>query len=360
MYYLPKRGTLILAAVSTATAIGLCACASSSPAGSSPTSPASTTSASTSPPAETGPLAGFKLASYIHDDVASGKKLRFVYITNDLSSSYTSAQRVGVQKAASQLGVDAELQGPPTGAAQDQVSLIQTLIAQHNVDGIVVAAVNVDSLKPVIQQAFDSGIPLVSAFTDQPDSKQLAFVGEDNEKFGEYLGAKLGAALHGKSGKVVIVSVDTAAGWSTERVSGLKKSLSAADPSLTLVGPINTGIEPGQMFNAIQSAMQANPGAIAIASVDCCSIDGAAKWAESSGNGNGKVIVIGTDALKQTLNYITSGTVAFSVSQDPVGQVFTAISQLKQFITNDTPPKTTIMPPILVDKANASSVTPEG
>src|SRR5262245_5076652 len=137
MYYLPKRGTLMLAAVSTATVIGLCACGSSSPAGSSPTSPARTTSASaTTPSGGTGALAGVKLASYIRDDVTSGKKLRFVYITNDLSSSYTSAQRVGVAKAASQLGVDAELQGPPTGAAQDQVSLIQTLIAQHNVDGI--------------------------------------------------------------------------------------------------------------------------------------------------------------------------------------------------------------------------------
>src|SRR5690242_4373666 len=125
-------------------------------------------------------LKGFKLASYIQKDVKSGKKLNFVYITNDLSSSYTSAQRAGVVKATKVLGVNAKLEGPPTGQAQDQVSLIQTLVAQKKVDGIVVAAVNVDSLKPVIAQAFRAGIPLISAFTDQPNSKELAFVGEDN------------------------------------------------------------------------------------------------------------------------------------------------------------------------------------
>ena len=64
-------------------------------------------------------------------------------------------------------------------------------------------------------------------------------------------------------------------------MEGLEAGL-ATNPDLEFVGPINTGIEPGQMFNAIQNAMQANPDAIAIASVDCCSIVGAAKWAEQA------------------------------------------------------------------------------
>ena len=138
------------------------------------------------------------------------------------------------------------------------------------------------------------------------------------------------------------VSVDTAAGWSTARMDGMKEGL-ATNPDLEFVGPINTGIEPGQMYNAIQNAMTANPGAIAIASVDCCSIDGAAKWVETADK-SGKVLVIGTDALQQTLNYIKKDVITFSLSQDPVGQVFTAISQLKAFVTDGTPPQTTIMP----------------
>ena len=131
------------------------------------------------------------------------------------------------------------------------------------------------------------------------------------------------------------------------------------NPHLTTVGPINTSIEPAQMFNAIQSAMQANPDAIAIASVDCCSVDGAAKWVQTNGK-TGKIPVIGTDALQQTLNYIKGGQVIFSISQNPVGQVFDSIQELKSFVTKGTPPKTVILPPLLVTKSNAATVTPEG
>lgn len=303
-------------------------------------------------------LAGFELAGYIKDHVASGEKLNFVYLTNDLSSSYTSSQREGVAKAVADLGVNAELNGPPTGSAEDQVTLIQTLVAQKKVDGIAVAAVNVDSLKPVIQSAFDAGIPFISVFTDQPNSKQLAFVGADNEGLGRYEGELLAQQLAGKTGKVIGLSVDTAAGWSTARMEGLKAGL-ATNPGLEFVGPINTGIEASQMYNAIQNAMQADPDALALASVDCCSIVGAAKWVEEA-NKKGQVVVVGTDALQRSLDYINDGTISFSISQDPVMQVFTAISQLNDFVTKGTPPVTTIIDPLLVNKDNATTVTPEG
>ena len=45
--------------------------------------------------------------------------------------------------------------------------------------------------------------PLDLGFTDQPDSMQLAFVGEDNRAFGEYEGQLLAEELEGQSGPVV-------------------------------------------------------------------------------------------------------------------------------------------------------------
>lgn len=357
------RATLVVA---IALGLGVAACgsdSSSSDSGGSATDMATdattASSGTTTGSADAGSsIEGFELAGYIQDHVDNGDKLKFVYLTNDVSSSYTSSQSEGVDKAAKELGVDATLSGPPTGAAEDQVALIQTLIAEKKVDGIAVAAVNVDSLKPVIQAAFDAGIPFISVFTDQPSSKQLAFVGADNKALGQTEGEMLAELLDGKEGKVIGLSVDTAAGWSTERMDGLIAGL-GANPKLEFVGPINTGIEAGQMYNAIQNAMQADPDALALASVDCCSITGAAKWASEAGK-SGEVIVIGTDALQTTLDSIMDGTIAFSISQDPVKQVFTAISQLNDFVTKGTPPVTTIIEPLIVDKSNAATVTPEG
>jgi ABC-type sugar transport system substrate-binding protein len=70
--------------------------------------------------------------------------------------------------------------------------------------------------------------------------------------------------------------------------------------------------------------------------------------------------VVGTDALKTTLASIEKGTVAFAISQDPVGQVGTAIKQLRDFVVDGVPPQTVIMPPLVITKDNAGTVTPEG
>lgn len=356
------QNRLMGAAAAGVAAIAIAACgssSSSSTASSSTTTASSTaTAAAATPAAATGSrLAGFHLAAYIQQDAKAGK-LHYAYITNDLAIPYTTSQRAGAAKIAKELGVGVQLLGPPTGLAQDQVSLMQTLITQRKVDGIAVAAVNVDSLEPVIKQAFDAGIPVIAAFTDQPNSKELAFIGEDNQKFGEYEGGLLAKQLSGKNGKVVVISVDTAAAWSTARVAGLEQGMKA-NSGLTPVGPISTGAEPGQMYNAIQNAMQANPDAVAIASVDCCSVDGAARWAQNTHNA-GKVLVIGTDALSQTIAYIKSGAVTFSVSQDPIRQVGGAIRDMYNLETKGVAPQTQLLPPLLVNKQNLNSVTPEG
>jgi simple sugar transport system substrate-binding protein/ribose transport system substrate-binding protein len=297
-------------------------------------------------------LAKFKLAPWIKEHVKSGK-ITIRYITNDTSIAFVKPQRVGVAKAAKQFKINAKLVGPPTGKAEDQISLMQTLITQKKVDGIAVAAVNVDSLRPVIAQAYKAGIPVISVFTNQ-----LGFVGSDLKAGGQFEGKNLATLLNGKTGKVVVVSVDAAAGWSNARLDGFKAGL-ATNAGLTVVGPINTGTEPGQMFNAIQNAMQANADAVAIASLDCCSLTGAAKWATTDGKGKG-IVVVGHDALQSTLNSIMDGTIAFSISQDPSGQTFRAVKMLYDYVKKGVPPKTTIVPFLLVNKANAAKVPAEG
>ena len=84
--------------------------------------PPDTTEVSAAEPNEA--VAGFELAPYIREHVESGETLQ-VSSTSPMISPvpYTEAQRVGVEQAVEELGVDAELQGPPTGAAEDQVGV---------------------------------------------------------------------------------------------------------------------------------------------------------------------------------------------------------------------------------------------
>ncbi|MDZ4831035.1 MAG: sugar ABC transporter substrate-binding protein [Phycisphaerae bacterium] len=300
----------------------------------------------------------FVLSSAIQERVDAGEELSFAYVSNDTSIAYIEPQKAGVAKAAEELGVKAETLGSATGSAEEQISIIQTLITQGKIDGIAVAAVNVDSLKPVIEQAFEAGIPLISVFTDQPDSKQLAYVGTDLEAAGKLEGDELVKALDGQAGTVVVVSIDAAAGWSSGRFTGFSGAL-AANPELKVVGPITTGAEPGQMFNTISNAMTANPDAVAIASMDCCSLTSAAKWVVDAGQ-EGAIKVVGHDALQSTINSIEDGVIQFGISQDPVNLTYTAIKELNDFVRGGPLPETKPMEFLLVTKDNASDITPEG
>ena len=110
------KSTRRSAAIIVAGLAAVCSISVATPAGAStpPAAPDDSEVVSSEPNAA---AVAFELAPYIREHVEQGETLKFVYITNDLSSPYTAAQRVGVEQAIDQLGVDVDLQGPPTGAA---------------------------------------------------------------------------------------------------------------------------------------------------------------------------------------------------------------------------------------------------
>lgn len=298
---------------------------------------------------------GFQLADYIKQDVKSDQKLKIAVSYHDTSLGFAVPIREGVQKAAKDLGVDATLIGPANGSAEEQVSELQTLITQKKVDGLAVSSASSSALKPVIAQAYNAGIPIISFNTDNPGSKQMAFIGQDLKKSGESLAERFKKELGSKKGKVVVFSVDTGAGWSHDRFSGFQEGMKGS--GLEIEGPVNTGDEPSQAFNAVQNAMTANKDAIAIASLDCCSVDAAAKWVQQN---NAGMPVVGFDVLPQTANYIRDGVVEFTISQNPSKQGYEAVKVLDDYLVKDKPIKSVDTGAQFVDKSNIDKVPLEG
>lgn len=113
------------------------------------------------------------------------------------------------------------------------------------------------------------------------------------------------------------------------------------------------------MFTAVQNAMSANPDAVAIASMDCCSFTAAAKWVDQFAQGN-KPVVVGFDALQQTLDYIDKGVVSFAISQAPAELTYKSVKMLRDYIEEGTPLTDTTLDLVLVTQDNVADITPEG
>ncbi|MFX0595243.1 substrate-binding domain-containing protein [Melissospora conviva] len=299
----------------------------------------------------------FKLAGYIKEAVDNGDELKIRLSYHDPSLAFAVPIRQGMERAAAELGVNVQMIGPSGGDASAQVAELQTLINQKQIHGLAVSSASNDALKPVIAQAFDAGIPIISFNTNNPESKQMGFVGQDLVASGESLAKELLGVLDGATGKVVVASVDSGAGWSNDRFAGFKKGVEGS--GLEIVGPVNTGNEPSAAYNTIESTMAAQGDAIALVSLDCCSFTAGAKWLQQSGKA-GKIHSVGFDVQPQTVEYLKAGTVDLTISQAPAEQGYQAVKLLAEFVKNGTAISDVDTGVLVVTRDNVDDVPVEG
>lgn len=275
----------------------------------------------------------FQLAERIDQKVKNGEKLVIKLSYHDPSLAFAAPIEVGMKRAGEEFGVDVQLIGPAGGDPAKQVSEIQTLITQGKIDGLAVSSASNDALKPVIQQAYDAGIPVISFNTNNPDSRQLGFVGQDLKASGRTEGEQLLELLGDKTGDIVVVSVDTGAGWSNDRFSGFEEALEGSGNNI--IGPVNTGNEPTGAYNTIESTMAGEPDAIALVSMDCCSFTAGGTWAKQHDKA-GDIVLVGFDLQEQTIENIKNDVASFTIGQAPEEQGYQAVKVLRDFIIEGT------------------------
>lgn len=85
-----------------------------------------------------------------------------------------------------------------------QERILRQLI-DDEIDGIILSPIHSESIRRVIDQAADAGIPVVTVDSDIPDSKRLCFVGQNAQQSSCVAGRLLGLFLGG-TGEVAIVT----------------------------------------------------------------------------------------------------------------------------------------------------------
>ena len=130
---------------------------------------------------------------------------KYYLISTNNTLPYWQEAHAGLGRAATQLGVKAEMAGPETyDPKAEREEFLATL--KKKPTGILISASDAGILKPDIDAAIGQGVPIITIDSDAVDSKRLMFIGTDNYKAG-VTGAKVVAAkLQGK-GNVVIYTM---------------------------------------------------------------------------------------------------------------------------------------------------------
>ncbi len=221
----------------------------------------------------------------------------------------------------------------------------------EGVDLLVVAPNEARSIAPVIEEAYDRGIPVILVDRKIFSDKYTAYVGADNYAIGKEVGAYIGNLLHGK-GNVVEITGLSGSTSAMERHEGFLSGISAY-PDVRLLGSEDGAWLHRQAGEKMEKLLDSFPRIDAVFAQNDRMASGAYEAALRKHRA-GKMDFIGIDALpgeRYGLEDILAGRLTASfiypTGGDRVVQIAMDILQGKEF------PRETILGTSVVDSSNA-------
>ena len=238
-----------------------------------------------------------------------------------LNNPFWDDVKVGMERAAKELGVKAEFVAPIELDASQQVQKIEALL-ERKVDGIAISPTAPESVIDVIAKARAKGIPVICFDADSPESERLCYVGTFNEQAGYEAGNLLKEYLP-DGGTVLAVSGGAAAANLNERVNGFKRALKGSNIKIADVQYCNDDMNRATQL--IEGYLSANPKLDAIFGVGLWSAIPAANIRRDKGL---DYVVIGFDTMEPELQLIKDGYMEAVVGQLPVEVGYHAVMTL--------------------------------
>lgn len=121
------------------------------------------------------------------------------------------------------------------------------------VDLLIVAPNEADAITPVIEQAFDAGIPVVLVDRKIRSNKYTAYVGANNYEIGKQVGNYIINRLHGK-GNIIEITGLHGSTPAVERHKGMMKSLKNA-PEIKIIASADAGWFKDKAENLLDSIL---------------------------------------------------------------------------------------------------------
>lgn len=227
---------------------------------------------------------------------------------------YFEAMNTGGQQAAQELGIEWIYRGASTADPGAQTEIVNSLI-QQRVDVLVVAPNDPDSMAPVLQEAADAGIKVMTSDTDAPNSVREVFV---NQASPEGIGTALTDALleaMGGQGKYAIVSCGQTAANLNSWIEVQKRVTAEKYPNAEIVDIVYAGEDEAQAVTMAKDLMNAHPDLKGLVGECTASAPGVAKAVTEAGK-IGQVFTVGLGTPQSMKQYLENGSSSAAILWD--------------------------------------------
>ncbi len=265
-----------------------------------------------------------------------------------LSSEYWQTVKSGIDKAAEELGLTIDVQGPPAESdIQGQVNQIETQLT-GNPDAIIIAPDDNDAVVGVLESTGYQGI-VVFCDTTNTFENQTAFVGTSNDE-AAYGGGVYGAALNGADTKALIIYGQEGDNTSNLRKSGYEKALEEA--GLTPVAEMSGNNNTADSKNVMEAQLISNPDINLVLCHNDDSALGALEAIKEAGKEG--IAVIGFDGNTSALESIAAGELKATIAQQPAEMGYLSVMTAVAALKGETVEKVVSVPTVVIDADNVA------
>ncbi len=255
----------------------------------------------------------------------------FIVIAQNTDDSYWKAVKEGCLDAARVSNAAVEFNGPRFTNMDEQVKYLKMAIASR-VDGIVTHVLDEEVFTPLIDEAADAGIPVITIETDAKNSKRKAFVGTNTYNLGSESGKLVLESTGEKANIGMIINSFTGASENVPqnlRVAGFKAALkNAPDAIIRTIQTSGTGL-----FSAEEVTRQILYDYPEVDTIICTTAKDTISAAQIIVDLNkvGQVTIIGYGDTPEILRYIEKGVIYGAVAANPYEMGYQSISSLIEF-----------------------------
>lgn len=221
----------------------------------------------------------------------------------------------------------------------------------RGVDLLIVSANEAAPMTPIVEEAYEKGIPVITVDRKILSDQYTAYIGADNYEIGRAVGNYIASSLHGK-GNVVELTGLSGSTPAMERHQGFMAAISHF-PEIKLIGKADAVWERGPAEQEMDSMLHCHPKIDAVFAHNDRIAPGAFEAARKVGREK-EMLFVGIDALpgkgnglELVIDSVLNATFIYPTNGDKVMQLAMNILEKKPF------PRETVMNTAVVDRTNA-------
>jgi ribose transport system substrate-binding protein len=252
--------------------------------------------------------------------------IRLAVVPKAIGFDFWEQVRIGAQCAATkQPGVSVHWDGVTAETdVSGQQSLLQNLLAQGDLNGLVYAATDAKALGQVTQNAVQRGITVINIDSGtNPQPPQVPVFATNNVAAAEK-GTDLLAQQLGEHGDVAFIEFQPGTSTNQTRAQGFQQAM-ARHPGLRLAAQQSSDSDFNKALQVTQDILSANPNLNGIYAANEPSVLGAAEAVRQAGKA-GKVKIVGWDTSKGEIQAVRDGVITGLIAQDPFKMGFNGVT----------------------------------